>query len=338
MQIIYCNFHDGLSSESHKVTVKICDNQIIISDQIKWKFSDIIILEKPIADRPAIISNKNNADARLYIADIQFFKEVNKNVPKFKISKKELVTFLQETSVVIITLISLAIVFPIIFNFLSSKISDQKLKKLGATLTRNITKDGKNICKNLQGNFELQKLANRISLESNQKVYVVNEKTTNAIALPDGTIIIFSQLLEKLQSPNELIFVLAHEIGHLKKQHHKNLFAINSIASNMIGDYSKAITYFLTLRYSLSDEKDADNFAYDFAIKNNIDPRSFIAVLEEFKKEELINAKIFKYVSTHPALDDRISLIKDKMTKNDFNSKEFITKNSWQKIKTICQN
>jgi len=52
------------------------------------------------------------------------------------------------------------------------------------------------------------------------KVHLVASDTINAMALPGGHIIVFSELVDIMESENELSFVLAHEIGHFKNRDH----------------------------------------------------------------------------------------------------------------------
>jgi Zn-dependent protease with chaperone function len=46
------------------------------------------------------------------------------------------------------------------------------------------------------------------------RVHVLPSEVVNAAALPGGNMIVFSGLLKKMTSENELAFVLAHELGH----------------------------------------------------------------------------------------------------------------------------
>ena len=51
-------------------------------------------------------------------------------------------------------------------------------------------------------------------------VSVVQSEQVNAVALPTGDILVFSELLHKLRSENGLAFVLAHEMSHFKNRDH----------------------------------------------------------------------------------------------------------------------
>jgi len=51
-------------------------------------------------------------------------------------------------------------------------------------------------------------------------VYVTEVDDINAIALPGSNIIVFSGLLQNIQSENELVMVLGHELGHYAHKDH----------------------------------------------------------------------------------------------------------------------
>jgi Zn-dependent protease with chaperone function len=75
-------------------------------------------------------------------------------------------------------------------------------------------------------NLYLQQLVDQMaakecfSLPYKLRVHLVESDTINAMALPGGHILVFSDLLNIMESENELSFVLAHEIGHFKNRDH----------------------------------------------------------------------------------------------------------------------
>lgn len=53
-------------------------------------------------------------------------------------------------------------------------------------------------------------------------VYVVNQPSYNARALSNGVVMVHSGLLKQVISPEEVAFVLAHEISHRQLKHHEH--------------------------------------------------------------------------------------------------------------------
>lgn len=112
----------------------------------------------------------------------------------------------------------------------------------------------------------------------------------NAFALPDGTMIFTDEIVELAQSNDELIAVLAHEIGHI---HHRH--SLRSIIQNtalgiaymmLVGDASAVGELLLglpvvmaTLSYSREHELEADRFSAQYLDRNNIDRKAFVNIL-----------------------------------------------------------
>ncbi len=105
------------------------------------------------------------------------------------------------------------------------------------------------------------------------KVFLAETDEVNAIALPGGNIVVFSGLLQAVESENELTMILAHELGHFAHRDHLRglgrglgiavatvmLFGENSATSNII---SKTLLTFNN-RYSQAQEAAADQFGID---------------------------------------------------------------------------
>lgn len=102
-------------------------------------------------------------------------------------------------------------------------------------------------------------------------VRLLEDPQANAAALPGGTIFVFTGLLDETASENELVFVLAHELGHYADRDHlKGLgraLVLFTISTALLGDDSSAGGFFLEtlattdLRFSREQESRADRFA-----------------------------------------------------------------------------
>lgn len=71
---------------------------------------------------------------------------------------------------------------------------------------------------------------------TSEKFYIVDTKGINACCLPDGTIILFRGLLEKLND-NELAWVMAHELSHGAAHHSAEM-----ITEKLIKDHHLIVT------------------------------------------------------------------------------------------------
>jgi Zn-dependent protease with chaperone function len=103
------------------------------------------------------------------------------------------------------------------------------------------------------------------------RIHVVPSPAVNALALPGGHIVIFTGLLERVGSENELAFVLAHEMGHYAHRDHLRgmgrrlvfvamsavLFGPDSRVGRLLG-HGLNLT---EMRFSRVQESRADEFA-----------------------------------------------------------------------------
>ncbi len=110
------------------------------------------------------------------------------------------------------------------------------------------------------------------------QAYLANTDDVNAIALPGGTIVVFSGLLQEVESENELAMIMAHELGHFAHRDHLRglgrglgvavatamLFGEDSTTSSII---SKALLTFNS-RYSQAQEAAADQFGIDLLTRH----------------------------------------------------------------------
>lgn len=165
-------------------------------------------------------------------------------------------------------------------------------------------------------------------IKLNFMVYETTE--VNAFACPDGSVRVFSALMDAL-TDNELIGVIGHEIGHVALRHSKKAWRsalLRSAASDalgamsdtwaalsdsFLGDISSAA---LSAKHSRYHENQADDFGFDFLKECGKDPRAMIQMLQKLK--ELSASKSSKFnkflqaFSSHPDFDERIARMKQR--------------------------
>ncbi|MFC1631986.1 M48 family metallopeptidase [Candidatus Omnitrophota bacterium] len=144
----------------------------------------------------------------------------------------------------------------------------------------------------------------------------------NALAIPGNYILVFSGLLEEVNSENELAMVLAHELGHFAQRDHLRglgrglvLVFISGIvfgADSAIADFTQRTLLTADLRFSRQQEAAADSFALKLLhhkyghVGGALD---FLERLEE--KRELPH--FLKFLSSHPDPEDRMSLLRQEI-------------------------
>ncbi len=166
----------------------------------------------------------------------------------------------------------------------------------------------------------------------NFKVYDVVD--INAFACPDGSVRVFSALMDKMDD-DELMGIIGHEIGHVLKRHSKNAFKNelftgalkDAIAST--GGKAAALTEsqlgtlgtsLLNSKYSQKQENEADNCGYDFLVKNNRNPWGMVMAFEKLMGMEgnASQSYIQKMFSSHPETQKRINNMTKRCQKDGY--------------------
>ena len=166
----------------------------------------------------------------------------------------------------------------------------------------------------------------------NFKVYDVID--INAFACPDGSVRVFSSLMD-IMSDEELMGIIGHEIGHVMKRHSKNAFrnelltgaardAISSaggvaakLSDSQLGALGQGL---LNAKYSQKQEKEADNCGYDFLVAKGRNPWGMVMAFEKFLKMEQEaggqSSYVQKMFSSHPETQARIEAMSKRCQKD----------------------
>ena len=138
----------------------------------------------------------------------------------------------------------------------------------------------------------------------------------NALALPSGIVVVTDPLIGLAQSDDELVAVLAHEIGHLKHRHGLQRVLQDSATTLVLiaitGDISSVISLTAALpsllvqsKYSRDFEREADDFAFDYLKQNKVPPEALTAILVRMEKKDGASGNVLDYLSSHPATKER---------------------------------
>lgn len=168
-------------------------------------------------------------------------------------------------------------------------------------------------------------------LDLNFKVYNVID--VNAFACGDGSIRVCGGLMEVMDDA-EVMAVIGHEIGHVVHTDVKDAMktaylrsaarnaagatdgVVAKLTDSQLGDLAEALA---GAQFSQKQENEADDYAFEFSIKNGIDPYAMSKSLT--KLVEMSNAggakasAIQKMFSTHPDSENRAKRMKEKADK-----------------------
>lgn len=158
--------------------------------------------------------------------------------------------------------------------------------------------------------------------------FVINSKDFNAFAAPSGLLFFYSGLIGAMNSEDELISVIAHEIGHIVKRH---------LAARMeTGKYSTLASFGLALaaiafggsvapvlftgaiatgqsfnlHFSRKNEEEADLLAYRWMKKLHRHPEGQAKMLQTMRRIARYRSdKLPQYLTTHPNPEARLNYI-----------------------------
>lgn len=165
----------------------------------------------------------------------------------------------------------------------------------------------------------------------NFKIYYVID--VNAFACPDGSIRVFSSLMD-IMSDEELLGVIGHEVGHIAHRDSKKAFRTSLLTSalkdgvsanggtaaklteSQLGDLGEAL---VNATYSQKQERDADDYGYEFLKRAGKNPWAMALSFRKLKQmqEEAgagKSSKLNQLFSTHPDLDTRIRRMEERAT------------------------
>ncbi|HVT34802.1 MAG TPA: M48 family metallopeptidase [Nevskiaceae bacterium] len=142
----------------------------------------------------------------------------------------------------------------------------------------------------------------------------------NAMALPDGHILLLDELVQLADNDPQIYAVLAHELGHVAHRHSLRLLvqgsAVGALSAWWFGDASSLLiagpTVLLQTRYSRAFESEADAYAAAMMRANGLSPMLLAQMLEKLVRShhaESAHDGWLDYVSSHPAAAERIRLL-----------------------------
>lgn len=159
---------------------------------------------------------------------------------------------------------------------------------------------------------------------------VLDDDDVNAFAAPGGYVFVTKGLLAQMRSEAELAGVLAHEMSHILRKHY--LEAIKKGArTGLIAEFAgqalegrgadpalqklvSAGTEVYARGLDKDDEFEADRMGVVIAARAGYDPYGLPAMLQALQGMNAQDSSLALLFKTHPALDERLSLLDRLMT------------------------
>jgi predicted Zn-dependent protease len=177
--------------------------------------------------------------------------------------------------------------------------------------------------------IKLQKLVNELKIMTeietlNYTVHIVSSSMINAMALPGGNIVVFSGLLDEVKSDKELIFILAHELGHFANKDHLRAVGRSLVFITMstillgsgdtVSKMAQDILVTTEYRFSKNQETKADKWALDAVNKKYGEVTGAIDFFDRLKDKNK-RSRFEYFFSTHPFPEKRIKDLEEYIKK-----------------------
>lgn len=164
-------------------------------------------------------------------------------------------------------------------------------------------------------------------------VTLLNSSVDNAFAIPGGYIYTTRQLVALMNNEAELAGVLGHEVGHVAARHSakRQSAATRNTVIGVLGTVLTGVllgnsgigeviqqgfmqgSQLLTLKYSRSQETEADNLGIQYLRRAGYDPRAMSTVLQSLANQTNLEARLMgttdrvpEWASTHPDPASRV--------------------------------
>jgi predicted Zn-dependent protease len=155
---------------------------------------------------------------------------------------------------------------------------------------------------------------------------VLDTDEVNAFAAPGGYVYVTRGLLDMVETEDELAGVVAHEMGHVDCKHSVRQAEKAGLLTLLVAGlglnkktrkyapYAAIASYFANLKFSRSDEYEADECAVKYSYAAGYDPNGLIGFFHKINHDNKLS-KVTKYFSTHPPTEDRIEAVEEQIAK-----------------------
>lgn len=178
------------------------------------------------------------------------------------------------------------------------------------------------------------------------QIFIINDPQINAFVTPERRIYIYTGLIDKATSPNQLQGVLAHEIGHIKGHHALKAMAmqdklkwpmmigavIGTAAATAAGAGAVGQAILTTglaagasvgIHFTRGQEQQADQIGLQLLNATHTSPLGMAQFFNTLQLESTLFARTPPaYLLTHPMPSARLDFIRQNLPKNTINTLE----------------
>ena len=221
---------------------------------------------------------------------------------------------------------------PAIDNNQSKLISPAEEARIGRLVAGNLNRlpASNNLAIRLWLTDLIRPLLNHSSLPNKDiELFLVNDRSINAFASPGGVMGVHTGLILKVQSVEELIAVMAHEIAHISQRHYAYrradqesksplymgaFIASMVLASSVNADVGEAAIHATNaalvrdqMAYSRANEQEADRIGLELMQASGFDTSKMLSMLNYLDSPFVENDPNWEWARSHPISEQRVA-------------------------------
>ena len=175
----------------------------------------------------------------------------------------------------------------------------------------------------------LNLFAKELNLKNHKtlKFFVIESDIKNAFALPDGSIVVYTGILDLMSNYEELVGLIGHEVAHVNHRHSMKMLCRNLsgyiFVSTVLGDANGVMSIIgenanalQSLSFSREFEREADVEGFKIVTKNKVNPNGMATLFKQLK--EVNPLEIPEFLSSHPITGERIQYINELIKKEPY--------------------
>ena len=200
------------------------------------------------------------------------------------------------------------------------------------------------------GTMALARLQQRLAPGESDpiRITVIETAAVNALAVPGGRVVIFSGLIDKARTPDEVAGVLAHEMTHVALRHPTKALlrqmGVSLLARALGGDVGGAADVAVLLNGSRRAETAADKGAVDLLANAHISVRGlrdfFLRMHDEDRRKvkdttrQMLD-RLGNFAATHPGDSERAAMVAA-AAPQESTTTPALSPADWQALRGIC--
>ncbi|MDX1483093.1 MAG: M48 family metallopeptidase [Alphaproteobacteria bacterium] len=355
---VHGSFFDGVTAAAKPVTVSVLGTGIQIYGEGgvscgNWPYGGMRTAPGVAPETELNLLHRDHPDARLVITDAGVLGQIRTIAPQVLPREERQHGLAHRLALIALIIAILAglvfVVIPQGAHVIAGAIPVDWETAWGKSFRTRLSASAK-VCGNRRGADALEQLAAKLLATEAARaggydidITVIEAKAQNAFATLGGQIVLFSDLIEKMEGPDELAGVLAHEIAHVVARHPLT-HAIEALAATTLaamfggggdmGGSAAGVGGALAVSaYSRAMEAEADAIAQNILAQARISPNGLADFFARLKRTETVTSGgALALFDSHPDLAERAARLRD----DTGSTAPALGPREWRQLKTIC--